>query len=275
MSRRIESRDGVLREQEPEEEHVQGADATVPRTVVLILEQVTQALLVIGADEQDAKDDRHADDMPPDADVAQESYDPTSEGVENTVRGDDDHEAHEDVPRGWSNDQIWCRNTVDQLCIGVHVDETDDVVGQCIVDRRDDAYLTDEVEPAREPTPQRAVLGGQLGRPEVQPASCGIGGTDLAHRHSDQQGEEPYDSPADGDDQRATERGSDPVTRESTRKDGDNRETDREVAECAHPSTEFLGVAHAVQVFPVLVNDVSHLETLLAATPPSRSLAQV
>ena len=120
-------------------------------------------------------------------------------------------------------------------------------IGQRVVDAGDHADLTEQVEVAGEPRPPRT----RSSAPAWPTSSTGRrrsgSRADLAHCHSDQQGEEADDDPPEGDDTWSTGSHAEPVARHAAGKDRDDREADGEVAEPAELSVQLLRIAHCVR----------------------------
>jgi hypothetical protein len=120
-------------------------------------------------------------------------------------------------------------------------------LGEAEVDARGDGDLAEEVEPAGEPGPRRAVVLGQLRRPVVEAARGRIAGAHLRHAEADGESEQADDRPAPHHDGRAAGVHAEAVQGHAAGEDADDREGDREVRERRHAALEFLRVAELVQ----------------------------
>ena len=195
---------------------------------------------VLGRHEgQHRHDDQHADDVPPDADVVEQRDQLDAELVHQPVHEQHDHQDQD-------------RHPVRRADPPGQVQERVDEERAAEVDARGDRDLAEEVEPAGEPGPGRAVRAGQLGRPVVQAARRREAGADLGHGQPDRQREQADDGPAPDDDGGAAGVHAVPVQGQAAGQDRDDRERHGEVREPGHPPHEFLCVAEFVQAALVL-----------------------
>ena len=236
----VEARVGVLRHQQPDEEHIDGVG---PAVVVLVMEERPRKRLVMVRDErQDDHDDGDADKVPPGADVGQQGDQVDAEGIQQSVGQQNDRKENEGVDRGG-------RPAPRKVGEGRP--------GQrgAIVDRRCHRHLTQEVEPADIPGPDRLVLAGKTPGPEVQ-AACGrVDGTDLPHRQRHAQDKGPDKRPADRDRDRTPRVHRNAIAGDTAGQNGDDREGDGKIGEPAHSAMQFLLVAELGQPGGILVDN--------------------
>ena len=119
------------------------------------------------------------------------------------------------------------------------------------VDRGHDGDQPEQVEPAREPRPDRAA---ELVRPPVGTAGGRIGRGHLRHAEGDGQDDQADDRPAPGDRDRSAEVPRLRVGREAPGQDRDDRERDREVRELGPAAGQLLLVAQLGEALLVAVD---------------------
>ena len=190
-------------------------------------------------DHQCTDDHGHTGDVPPHADVVEGRDELNPERIDQTMEEEDQRVGEQDP------------SSRDQVAVDVGADEEVDRGRKAEVDARGDGHLTDEVEPAGEPTPRRRVPLGKFRGPVIQAARGRVRRTDLRHREADEQRERTHDDPAErhrlgaAGEQREVE-GGDPAGQ-----DRDDREADREVGEPTHAAFQLLGVAQLVKPISV------------------------
>src|SRR5205085_327062 len=213
-----------------------GGPAVEARVVELVAEDEAGALVMVGDEDEESDDRHHAQHVPADRDVVEETEQLVGEDVHQRVERQDDHEQQE-------------RLAQDVLGVGEvdadHVDAVEAEQGvqearRAVPHRGHDAEQPGDVEPAGEPAP---TLAAQARGPPVGPAGSGEGRGELGHREGDHEDEEADDRPADRDGDRAAGVPSLAEARERPGEDRDDRERDREVREAAPRPRELLLVA--------------------------------
>ena len=106
--------------------------------------------MIVRPDEQHQHDQRDSDDVPPHADVAEQSHQFHAEGIEQSVNHQHDQEDMQEPRRQFLDDRV--ANGI----VAVEVDEPHHILRQRIVNGSDDTDLANEVKPSGEPTPQCA-----------------------------------------------------------------------------------------------------------------------
>ena len=242
MRRSVKTSDGVLRQQQPkckQIDHDKCATRPASETLWCAIKNRAQTATIVGDDEQYRDDNCDSCDVPPHTDVTKNLDHAHTKCVDQTVSNENREEDHIDV----GGCQI---ETVVE-----HADEIADEDSQCIVDAGDHADLSHEVEPARKPRPLGSVATSEFCRPVIQTACSWIRRADLTHRHSDHQCKESDDDPTECDHDWTTGDHAQPIRRHATREDGNDRETDGEVAKPTKTAVQFLGVPKIVQVLTV------------------------
>ena len=246
MCRCVETRNRVLREQHPEPKHEEEREAEGSRSVSearivdRLREDVRERLMVVGDDDQDPDDDHDSGHVPPRGDHVQPRRQPDVQEVDQSRRREE--ERVEDVSRG-----IERRAEPVVHVFGVREPEVEEGLPKerkPVSDRRSDCDLTDEVEPPGRPAPAWAT---ELRRPVVQPTGRRIGGGDFRHGQRDDGRHEADKQPAVGHPHRAAVLEADVVRGQAPRKDRDDRERDREVAEPSHCAEKLLRVAESME----------------------------
>ncbi len=235
VRRRVIPGEGVLRHQQADRDDVPPAEVQAA-VVEQAGEDVLGRQVMVGREGEHRDDDEHAGYVPPHADVVQPGDQLDAELVQHAMQPEDDREDEDRFPVPEAEAELQVQERVDEER-GAEVDPGG---------HRD---LADEVEPAGEPGPGRAVLRRELGRPVVQAARGRVAGANLGHGQADQQRHHADAEPAPDDDRRAAEIHAEVEQGQAAGQDRDDGERDGEVREARHPPDEFLGVAELVQLF--------------------------
>ena len=147
------------------------------------------------------------------------------------------------------------------------VEDEREELGAEPVHGRDDRDQPEQVEPAREPRPDRAA---ELVRPPVGAAGGRVGRGHLGHAEGDGQDDQADDRPAPGDGDRAAEVPRLRVGREAPREDRDDRERDREVREPRPTAGQLLLVTELRESLLVPVQSlIGHAHVVLVGSGDS------
>src|SRR6266571_5592305 len=145
--------------------------------------------------EDAASDQDHANNVPPDADIIEEGHNAHAKYIERGMQSQYDAVDHQ------GRQLCWIINTIDTAggCgkarepgVKQHVNGD----GCAIVDTGGDSDLTDEVEPASIPSPDRSIAPTKLGCPVIEATGGRKSGSQFSHTQG-------YDDHEDSDDRPA------------------------------------------------------------------------
>ena len=269
VGRGVVTGEGVLGHQQADEEDVKnGVEA---REVDELREDERGRGVVAGDEGKHCRDDRDAEEVPPDRDVREKGHHPHPEGVQEPVNQEDPAVDDEDVA---GRRRVVCR----------HVQERREEEGKSVVDAGRDRHLAEQVEPAGEPAPGAGLILREFRRPVVQATRRRVLRGDLRHPKADDGRHDPDEDPAPDDVDRAAFLHPEVVEREAPGQDRDDRERDGKVREPAHSAAELLGVAKPMELGYVLINrrgsswarvpDRCHDDPLCTDVHPSRRTSQ-
>ena len=161
--------------------------------------------------EQNDKNQRDANEMPPHRYVVQKRHQAHAERVQQAVQEQHDRVDADDGDRRAGVVEQRVEQRIREKC-------------QAEVNAGRDSNLPEQVEPSGEPAPRRRVLAAELRGPVVQTTGGRIAGAHLGHGKTDHQDHDPDQRPADVHDDRAA--GVHPVAVEgqTARQDRDDRE---------------------------------------------------